>query len=69
MAKIFLPVPLTTIHQPKYEMGAAAVDILLRLAQDKNKQIPEHRRLGVELIERDSCQQPAANPHRALRKV
>jgi DNA-binding LacI/PurR family transcriptional regulator len=54
--------PLTTIHQPKYQMGSAAVDILLRLAREKDKQIPEHRRLGVELIERQSCQHPLAHP-------
>ena len=47
--------PLTTIHQPKYEIGYAAVEILLRLAQSKSKAAPEHRILGVELIERQSC--------------
>lgn len=45
--------PLTTIHQSKYEVGQAAVDILLRLAKGKDKS-PENRVLGVELIERDS---------------
>lgn len=42
--------PLTTIDQPKYELGRAAVEILL-----KQKNVPEHRVLGVELIERQSC--------------
>jgi LacI family transcriptional regulator len=45
--------PLTTIHQSKYEIGQAAVNVLLRLAMGKDKS-PENRVLGVELIERSS---------------
>jgi LacI family transcriptional regulator len=49
-----------THHHPPTEIraGISAVEILLRLARDKPKQIPEHRRLGVELIERQSCKPP-----------
>ena len=45
--------PLTTIHQSKYEIGQAAVNVLLRLAKGQDKS-PENRVLGVKLIERDS---------------
>jgi DNA-binding LacI/PurR family transcriptional regulator len=47
--------PLTTIHQPKYELGQAAVEILLRHADRKQPQAPEHRVFEVRLVERQSC--------------
>jgi len=50
--------PLTTVHQPKYEMGKAAVEMLLKLAEGSDWRVPEHLLFGVELIERESCQSP-----------
>jgi DNA-binding LacI/PurR family transcriptional regulator len=47
--------PLSTIHCPKYEMGKAAVEILLRHAMRPKSWSPEHRIFGVRLIERESC--------------
>lgn len=45
--------PLTTVHQPKSEIGQAAVNILTRLSKGKQES-PENRTLGVELIARGS---------------
>lgn len=56
LASIVHP-PLTTIRQSKYEIGSAAVDILLRLAAGKDRS-PEHRVMGVELVERASVGAP-----------
>jgi DNA-binding LacI/PurR family transcriptional regulator len=47
--------PLTTIQQPKYEIGEAAVEILLRHADRKKPRAPEHRVFDVRLVERQSC--------------
>lgn len=47
--------PLTTIHQPKYELGEAAVEILVKSAYRSKEPVVENRVLGVHLVERRSC--------------
>ena len=54
LASIVHP-PLTTIHQPTYDIGQAAVEVLLRLAGGGEYRVPEHRLFGVHLVERESC--------------
>lgn len=50
--------PLTTIHQLKYEMGQAAVQLLHEMIQRRDGGVNEHRLLGVKLVERQSCAPP-----------
>jgi hypothetical protein len=47
---------LTTIDQPKYETGKAAVEMLLSMMAKGSVHEPEHRIIGVRLIERQSTQ-------------
>lgn len=56
--------PLTTIDQPKYETGKAAVEMLLGMMAQGSIREAGHQILGVRLIERQSCQElsrPAAS--------
>lgn len=54
MASLVRPA-LTTVHQPKYEMGRAAVEVLLRQAKQGEMAMPEHRMVEVRLVKRESC--------------
>jgi LacI family transcriptional regulator len=47
--------PLTTVDQPKYEIGRAAIEMLLGMMAKDGIREPEHRVIGVRLIERRSC--------------
>lgn len=53
MSQITCP-PLTTIHHPKYEIGKSAVEMLLKMAAGEGYE-PEHRVIGVRLVQRQSC--------------
>ncbi len=52
LAAISFP-PLTTIRQPKYGVGRAAVDVVTELLES-DKAAPRHRVMDVELVERAS---------------
>jgi LacI family transcriptional regulator len=52
IARYMVP-PLTTIHQPKYRLGRAAVDTLLKRIEDKSLE-PLQVQLEPTLIARDS---------------
>ena len=52
--------PLTTVNQPKYEIGKAAIEMLLNMMAKDSIREPEHRIIGVRLIERQSCGKPSS---------
>jgi DNA-binding LacI/PurR family transcriptional regulator len=60
MSQITSP-PLTTIDQPKYETGKAAVEMVLSMRAKGGIREPEHRIIGVSLIERQSCRSISAS--------
>ena len=71
MSQITSP-PLTTIDQPKYETGKAAVEMILSMAAKEGVHEPEHRTIGVRLIERQSCRnisEPAARNRRIVKRL
>lgn len=53
----FFRVPLTTIREPKYRLGIAAMDSMLKLMHGER---PESKRLSAELIPRQSTAAPPA---------
>jgi DNA-binding LacI/PurR family transcriptional regulator len=62
--------PLTTVDQPKYEIGRAAIEMLLNMMAKDGICEPEHRIIGVRLIERQSCRRVSgsAGPNRNTAK-
>ena len=51
----FYRVPLTTVSQPKYRLGAAAMDSMLQLLR---RERPESKRIRAEIILRQSTAAP-----------
>jgi LacI family transcriptional regulator len=54
----YFRVPLTTIRQPKFRLGIAAVETMMSLIRGERVQ---PKRLPAELIERKSTAPPKAN--------
>jgi DNA-binding LacI/PurR family transcriptional regulator len=54
LAGILYP-PLTTVHQPKHDIGTKGIELLLNLAADRDATPASHFVLPVELVERQSC--------------
>ncbi len=50
-------VPLTTIRQPKFRLGIAAIEMMMRMLEGES---PESRRLPAELFVRKSTAAPSA---------
>lgn len=55
----FFRVPMTTVRQPKYRLGAAAMDAMLQLLRGQRA---ESKRLPAELIIRASTAAPPTHP-------
>jgi LacI family transcriptional regulator len=51
-------VPLTTVRQPKFRLGTAAVDAMMQLLAGKRSEL---KRLPAELIVRESTAPPRAS--------
>ena len=49
--------PLTTVHQPIYEIGQRAADAVIDQIEGHRKKT-DHVKLGVELVPRESCGPP-----------
>lgn len=59
----YFRVPLTTVRQPKFRLGHAAMDAMLLLLQGKR---PENMRMRAELVIRQSTAAPPGDPGRAV---
>jgi LacI family transcriptional regulator len=55
-------VPLTTVRQPKYRLGTAAMEAMIKLVHGEKIQL---KRLAAEIVERKSTAPPKASPVRA----
>jgi LacI family transcriptional regulator len=62
----YFRVPLTTIRQPKYRLGVAAMDTMLRLTRGEQ---PESKRLPAEMVVRSSAMAPSTKSRVASPKV